>query len=529
MNNIDNSKTNLFNGIKKIIFLTLVFIFLPFTSVQALSIKVVDDSFIERYLGSVILEDNIFETNTWYLEPTNKERYLLSDTDKLNNILTKFAKKTTALTLKKIPTANNQKSIDYNIAKKYSGQFLFDPSKKAELWYINPLDLLRYKITADADGLKTLNDIAVNLSLEKISLLSIAIDETIPNPESKIDFSKYNELRNILDENYYQPSKINTQNLFYGSLSGLADALDDPYTQFFTPSKKTQFDNSIEGSVEGIGAVVDLKDNIFIIVTPLIGSPALQAGLEPNDQILEVDSVSIRNFSLDKSISLIRGSKGSAVTLKVYRQTENKTFEVKIIRDKITIPNVTAKKLDNNIVYFAVNSFAPNMVNDFNKLRQQYVDNLTKGLIIDLRNNPGGYTDTAIALADVWLPADILILQEKFRSHTENYYTRTAEKLNIPTVVLINGATASAAEIFSSALRESNLAKLVGQTSYGKGTGQMLQAFPDGSALKYTYFEWLTGLGHSIENTGIKPDFEIKNDSQTKIDGQLNKAIGLLR
>ncbi|MDQ5971005.1 MAG: carboxyl-terminal processing protease, partial [Patescibacteria group bacterium] len=193
------------------------------------------------------------------------------------------------------------------------------------------------------------------------------------------------------------------------------------------------------------------------------------------------------------------------------------------------IPNVTAKKLDRNIVYFSIGSFAPNMVTDFNKLRQQNIDSSTRGLIIDLRNNPGGYTDSALALADIWLAPDALILQEKFRSHSEKYYTQTAEKLNIPTIVLINGATASAAEIFSAALKENNQAKLAGETSYGKGTGQLLQSFADGSAIKYTYFEWLTGLGNSVENRGIQPDVEIKNDPQTSIDEPLVKALELLR
>jgi C-terminal peptidase prc len=514
---------------KKILFLTVLFIFLPFLSVQAFTVKIVDDRFIDRYLGSIISEDNVFESKVWYLEPNNKERYLLSDVDQLTKILNKFAKKTNYTTLKKIPTTLDQKSIDYNVAKKYRGQFLFDANKKDEIWYVNPLDLLRYKISSDETGLKTLNDLALSLSLEKISILNIAGESATENTEAKIDFNKYNEIRSILEQNYYKPEKINNQELFYGSLTGLVGSLGDPYTQFFTPTKKTQFDNSIEGSVEGIGAMVDLKNNILTVITPLNDSPAMKAGLKSNDQILEVDGVSIRNFSLEKSISLIKGQKGTTVTLKIYRQAEEKTFEIKIIRDKIIIPNVIAKKLDNNLVYFSISTFSPNMISDFNKLRQQYTDDSTKGIIIDLRNNPGGYTDSAIALADIWLPANVLMLQEKFRSNTENYYTRTVENLKIPTIILINNGTASAAEIFSLALREANSAKLVGETSYGKGTGQMVEQFVDGSALKYTYFEWLTGLGNSIETRGMQPDFEVKNNSTTNIDAQLNKAIELLK
>jgi carboxyl-terminal processing protease len=514
---------------KKIIFLSILFILAPLLTVRAMSVTVIDGRFIDRYVGNIILEDNVFNEKIWYLEPSSKERYLLNDTEKLNNLLTKFATKTTALTLKKIPTTNNQKSIDYNIAKKYSGQFLFDPSKKDEIWYINPLDLLRYKISADDNGLKILNDLAITLSLDKIDAITINKDSSIQEQENAINFQQYNELRDILETNYYKPEKINNQKLFYGSLIGLTESLDDPYTQFFTPTKKTQFDNSIEGSVEGIGAVVDIKNNILTIITPLLESPAFKAGLEPNDQVLEVDGTSIRNFSLDKSISLIKGPKDTIVNLKIYRPLEDKTFEVKITRQKIIIPNVEAKKLENNIVYFSITSFEPNMLSEFNKLRQQNIDTNTRGIIIDLRNNPGGYTDVALSLIDVWLGPDALVLQEKFRSHTEKYYTLTSEDLNIPTIVLINGSTASAAEIFSSALKENNQARLVGETSYGKGTGQMVQTFADGSAVKYTYFEWLTGLGESVENRGLRPDIEIKNDPQTKIDEPLIKALQLLR
>lgn len=529
MSNFNKSKINSFNMTKKILLLGILIAFLPFLSAQAVTLRVIDSSFISRYLGNILLEDNVFTTKSWYLEPDSQKRYLVAENKDIKNIVDKFGQKITTATLKKIPTTSGQKGVDYNVAKKYSGRFLIEQNKNNDIWYVNPLDLLRYKITNDDAGFKTLNELAVSLPLDKLSIVAIASNETTPNTEAAINFSRYNELRNVLKENYYQPEKLNDQTLFYGSLAGLANSLNDPYTQFFSPSAKSQFDDSVNGEVEGIGAIVDLKNNIFTIVTPLKDSPALKAGLEPNDQVLEVDGVSIRNFSLTKSISLIKGPKGTSVNLKIYRQAENKTFEIKITRDRVAIPNVEVKKLDNNIVYFSISTFSQNMVNEFNKLRQENVNSSTKGIIVDLRNNPGGYTDAAIALADIWLPTDVLILQEKFRDHTEKYYTNTDENLTIPTIVLINGSTASAAEIFSSALKENNLAKLVGQTSYGKGTGQMLYPFSDGSALKYTYFEWLTGLNNSVETRGLQPDFEVKNDNLTKIDGQLNKAIELLK
>ncbi len=514
---------------KKIIIVAFFLLLVPFVSVRAITLKVVDGSFIDRYLGSMILEDNIFQSRIWYLDPSLKQRYSVNDVADVKLLTEKFGQKTKTSVLNKIPKTGGQKNIDYNIAKKYSGQFLIDTSQNNEVWYVNPLVLVRYRISIDEAGLKTLTNLAIGLPLDKLSIISIADFKQTPTPKSAINFQQYQDIIDVLKNSYFQPNKINDKDLFYGSLAGLASGLNDPYTEFFSPEGKQQFDDSIDNAVEGIGATVELKNNIFTIVAPLTGSPALKAGLLPNDQVLEVNHESIRGFTLKKSISLIKGPKGTTVTLKIYRQSENKTFEVTITRDRVEIPNVVAKQLDNNIVYFGINVFSPDMVSDFNNLRKQFVTTSSRGIIIDLRNNPGGYTDSAIKLADIWLPANVLILQEKTRDHTENYYTRTDESLKIPTIILTNSGTASASEIFSAALKEANLAKLVGQTTYGKGTGQMVSDFPDGSALKYTYFEWLTGMGNSVQNRGLKPDYEVLNDNIYNIDQQLNKAIELLK
>lgn len=513
---------------KKIIFISIFILLAPYLSARAFTIKVVDGSFVDRYLGSIIVEDSVFQKKLYYLDPETKQKFFIAPDGGVRQLLEKFAEGSNDKIISRLPENSSQKNADLNYAKKFSGKFLLNVNKNGEVWYVDPLSLQRYYINTDNTGYNTLERLALNLTSDKMSIIANYPVEISADSENNIDFSLYNQVRDILKENFYQEAKIEDKKLFYGSLAGLAQSLDDPYTVFFSPQDKQEFNDKIDNAVEGIGALVDLKNNVLTIITPITDSPAIKAGLLPNDQILEVDNTSIRGFSIDKSISLIKGQKGTAVKLKIYRQATDETFEVNITRDRIVIPNVSAKDLGNNIAYFAINTFSPNMVNDFNEARKQFINEKTKGIIIDLRNNPGGYTDSAVALADLWLPADTLILREKAKKESVDYLTRTKEDWSLPTVILVNSGTASAAEIFSAALWEHGKAKIVGETTYGKGTGQMVNDFPDGSALKYTYFEWFTGEGKSVENRGIKPDFEISNNKST-IDFQLNKALELLK
>lgn len=514
---------------KKFIAIAIFALFIPLARSQAVTLKVVDNSFVDRYLGTMILEDDIFQKKLYYLDPVTKQKYFINPDGGVRQLLEKFGKVSNNQVLNRIAINGEQKNFDLNYAKKLSGQILINANKNGEAWYIDPLTLNRYYISTNSDGYQTIETLALALPADKINIVENYPTEIPAQSEGNINFSLYPQIREILQDNFYKVEKVSDTKLFYGSLAGLAQALDDPYTVFFSPQGKQEFDNKIENTVEGIGALVDLKNSVLTIITPINDSPAIKAGLLPNDQILEVDGTSIRGFTVEKSTSLIKGPKGTAVKLKIYRQSSDKTFEINVTRDRITIPNVTAKDLGNNIAYFAINTFSPSMVNDFNNAKKLYIKSDTRGVVIDLRNNPGGYTDSAIALADIWLPADTLVLREKSRAGGSDYYTRTAETWSLPTIILTNSGTASAAEIFTAALSEHFKAKTVGETSYGKGTGQMINDFPDGSALKYTYFEWFTGEGKSVENRGLKPNFEIINPENSSIDLQLNKAIELLK
>ncbi|MCB9802639.1 PDZ domain-containing protein [Candidatus Nomurabacteria bacterium] len=487
-----------------------------------------NDQIQKRYAGNFVFEDLNFEQRLWYINRDASEKYLLKDGVSITRLLNTFGQGISNQELKKLATSSESLNADYNLSHQLSGQIVLQIEENGEAWYINPLDDFRYKIDNGQIGFETAKTLALDISSDKLK----DIPETknpkfLANIETEIDFANYWKVWDILQNQYYKTEQADNKTLFYGSLKGLAQSLDDPYTEFFSPQNKEDFDNRLEGAVEGIGAMVDLIDSKVVVISPLADSPAERAGLEPEDQILKANNKDLNGLTLDQAISYIKGKAGSEVKLLIYRPEENRTFEVKIIREKVVLPNITGKILDNNLVYFKINIFALGLNQDFIKLKDQLVNNQTRGIILDLRNNPGGYTSEAINLAGHWLDEGDLILEEKYPSYSQLYHDHAQADLNLPTVVLTNSGTASASEIVTSALKINKNIKTVGKQSFGKGTGQGIYQFSDGSALKYTVFEWLDAQGNSIQGSGISPDYEIKNNKSN--DLQLKKAQELLR
>lgn len=513
---------------KKLIIVSIVVatIFITITKVKAVTIINIDaESIRSRYAGSILKEDKGFEQQYWYVDPKSQERYLLKDGSSVSSLLKELATGINNSNLNKIPE-DSEDQIDYELVAKLRGHFLLQVEDNGIAWYLNPLDNYRYQISNGKQGLETLKSLALDIDSTKLSVIPIIKNLDYQTKESGVNFNTYWEIQNILRDNYYQPEKVDDLAMFYGSLRGLADSLNDPYTEFFTPVGKKNFDNVLANAVEGIGAMVDIKDGRLIIISPLDDTPAKQAGLLPNDQILIVDNVDIAGYSLDDAVNLIKGPAGTNVLLTVFRPSTNTLFQITITRAKIQVPNITAHNT-NNIAYFKINTFAQNLVSDFISAKNDIVDANTKGIIIDLRNNPGGYTNSAITLADYWVPKEKIILQEQYPDTTIQYTASLEPEITLPTVVLINEGSASASEIFTAALAEHNLATVVGQKSFGKGTGQTLINFEDKSALKYTIFEWLTPNGNSLEDIGIEPDYIVINTDYT--DLQLQKAESLLQ
>ncbi len=508
---------------KKILFTLAIFSFFFYGHNLQAATKILPK---DLYAGSIVVEENFDTPSWWYIDESSGEKYHLKDGVSMTRLLQKFGQGIHDKDLQKLATSTESLNVDYKLINKYQGKFLIQVDKAGEAWYLNPLDDLLYRIENGAEGLQQLKYLALDISTAKLNSIQSAKDDNFLVPKNNgIDLSLYQNVWQTLKQNYYKP--IDSQDLFYGSLKGLTQSLNDPYTEFFDPRGKTEFNNRLEGTVEGIGTMVDLIDGKVVVISPLPDSPAEKAGLLPYDQILKADDKDLSDMTLDQAITYIKGPSGTKVNLTIYRPDEKKTFEIKVVREKIVLPIVSAKKLDNNLAYFKINIFAIDLEEKFNLAKAEVIDKNTKGIIIDLRNNPGGYTDSAISLVERWLPEGALIFSEKYPNKTQNFYSSRGGEFHLPTVVLVNNGSASASEIFSSALKEHGKAQIVGQTTFGKGTGQNVANFSGGSAMKYTIFEWLTAGNKSIEKVGITPNYEILNTKNA--DLQLEKAKSLLK
>lgn len=335
----------------------------------------------------------------------------------------------------------------------------------------------------------------------------------------------------ILKTDFVDKDKIDDKKLFYGALAGFVSGADDPYTVFFDPDLTKDFESQVSGKFEGIGAEIGLKDGILTVVAPLPGTPAARAGLLAGDKIYSIDGKETVGMSLDQAIKLIRGPQGTKVTLLVMRG-DDEPRAIEILRDVIEIESVKWRFRGDGIAYVELNSFNSDTMDLFKKFIAEFKTRKIKGIVFDLRNDPGGLLDTAIDVSSLWL-TDKLVVIEKFGDGRETRYESDGNAVfkNYPTVVLINNGSASGSEIVAGAFQDYKIATLVGQKSFGKGSVQELRKMPDGSSIKVTVAKWLTPNGRTIDREGIEPDVKVeitKEDAAKKIDTQLNKAIAIL-
>jgi len=355
-----------------------------------------------------------------------------------------------------------------------------------------------------------------------------------------LDFSLFWKVWGDLNEKFYDPSKFDVQKMIYGAISGMVNSLDDPYTVFFNPQDTKEFENETEGNFEGIGAKIDKKDGQIVIVAPLEGTPAQKAGLRPGDKILKIDDTEItKDMTAEAAVKLIRGPQGTSVSLTILREGWEKPREFKIERTVIVIPSLKweLKEASNGdkIAYIKIYQFSELAGSDFSKAALEILKSPAKKIILDLRDNPGGYLHIAQKISGWFLKKDSLILIEDFGEGKEKkeYRAEGNEKLsNFPIVVLINNGSASASEIVAGALRDDRGAKLIGETSFGKGVVQELEYLGDGSSLKITIAKWLTPKGQSIIDNGLEPDIKIEmteKDYENENDPQLDKALEVIQ
>lgn len=348
-----------------------------------------------------------------------------------------------------------------------------------------------------------------------------------------VDFNEFWEVWDYVKGSYVA-DEVSDRRLLYGALEGIVGSLDDPYSVFLEPTTSAQFQQDLSGSFEGIGAEIGFRNDRLTIIAPLPDNPAEKAGLKAGDAVLAIDEANAAELALDEAVHRIRGPKGTTVSLKVLRNGEKEPRTFSVVRNTITIVSVSWQALDHGLVHLRLKYFNEDTLGRFRQAASQIAAANPQGLILDLRNNPGGFLTTAIEVVSFWTGANRVVVGERQRGAAVVGHTPTNRQAlfeGIPTVVLINRGSASGSEIVAGALQDYGVATLVGETSFGKGSVQDLRQLDDGAAVKLTIAKWLTPNGRQIDGTGIAPDIEVKpaeNGSGEQLDPQLDRAIDLL-
>lgn len=363
-----------------------------------------------------------------------------------------------------------------------------------------------------------------SLGQGKFSLGRVTRSQNKQLPNS-LDYSAVDEVYHSLKDNF--DGQLDGNKLNQGLKAGLAHATGDPYTEYFTAAEYKDFDEGLTGNFTGIGAELGKEDNAIVIVAPIAGFPADKAGLKPKDIITEINGKNAYDLTISEAVKLIRGPKGTVVKLKIVRnQRDEKTFDIE--RDNISIPSVQSQ-VDNGIGYIKISRFGDDTANLARQAAKTFKDNNVKGVVLDLRSDPGGLLDAAVDVSSLWLPAGKQILSERRGGVPVKAFESNGQATlaGIPTAVLINEGSASASEITAGALKDNGVASLIGQKSYGKGSVQQLERLQDGSVLKVTIARWYTPNGKNIDKAGIEPDTKVAlsdDDAKAGRDPQKDAA-----
>lgn len=351
------------------------------------------------------------------------------------------------------------------------------------------------------------------------------------NTDNTIDFSLFWSTWDLLRKKYVDSQNLDARKLVYGAIKGMLQSTGDPYTTFFDPEENKKFNEDISGNFEGIGAELGIKNGILTVVAPLQGAPAEKAGLRAGDKIIKIDNKAAGDMSIEDAVDHIRGPRNTTVVLTIFREGSKDTQDISIVRNIITIKSVTLAFKENNIADITITKFGDDTEKGFSDSISKAVAARSKGLIIDLRNNPGGYLETAVTIASKLIPkGKIVVIEEGSSKRQDKIYTRGGDIASgIETVVLINEGSASASEILAGALKENRTnVTLLGKKSFGKGSVQEFIETPQQTAVKITVAHWLTPKGNQINELGIKPDVEVdltNDDYLNNRDPQMDAAI----
>ncbi len=374
--------------------------------------------------------------------------------------------------------------------------------------------------------------------------------EAMGNPQidatavTDAQFAPFWKVWHILDEKYVAASSTTAQQKVYGAIQGLASSEGDPYTVFFPPIANQEFQTDIAGDFEGVGMEIDVKDSVLTVIAPLKGSPSEKAGMKAGDVILKINGTSTSNMTVDQAVNLIRGPKGTTVTLNVERMNASSTratppFDITITRDVVNIPTLdTTIKGSGSSEIFVISlySFTADSPDLFRNALRAFVQSGSHKLILDLRGNPGGYLEAAWDMASWFLPAGDVVVTEDYgaKAPPDVFKSKGYDifRSGLQMEILVDGGTASAAEILSGALSQHGVASLVGVKTFGKGSVQELIPITADTSLKVTVARWLTPDGTNLSHNGLVPQYVVPvtdADVANHVDAQMNKAVSLLQ
>lgn len=347
---------------------------------------------------------------------------------------------------------------------------------------------------------------------------------------SEVDFSLFWQSWNKVRELYIGES--NPQDMLYGAIAGMVQSLGDPYSVFLEPSDNQKLMTDLSGEFDGIGAELTIQNSEIVVVAPLPETPSEKAGLRAKDIIIKIDGQDTKDMALSEAVDKIRGKAGTVVKLTVVRTKVDEPIELSITRDKIEIPSVTLdiqNYQNKKIAILKIVQFNDNTLDLATQYAKDIANSNIDGIILDLRNDPGGYLDSSIKVSGLFVDKGSVAVIEVDKDGSKKEYRTDNEPIlkNYQIATLVNGGTASAAEIVAGALSDHGRTSIVGEKTFGKGSVQVLEPLIFGSSLKVTIAKWLTPKGNEIDGVGIKPDFEIKNENDD-VDSQLDKARSVL-
>lgn len=343
--------------------------------------------------------------------------------------------------------------------------------------------------------------------------------------------SDFTRVLDLVERNYVED--VDSEKLTTGAIEGMLKTLD-PYSVYLTPERYKEIEIGTSGEFGGVGMEITVENDVLTVITPIEGTPAAKAGVKPEDQILAIEGKSTRGMAVHEAVSRLRGLKGSSVKVTVKSKGAKNPREVTLIRDIIRVESVKSKLLDNNIGYIQLSQFQEKTSDELRdallKLQAASAGKL-KGIVLDLRNNPGGLLTQAVEVADEFMDKGLIVsVRGKSGTQpTEYYATKNGKFQDYPLIVVVNKGSASASEVVAEALQDSKRASILGTKTFGKGSVQTIIKLENGSGLKLTTAKFYAPSGRSINEVGVMPDIIVENDKDESRDIQLERALELIR